>query len=1095
MKKYVGIFLFLFMTMYLSGTVQEVPALVSKLRGTKKPLELQTLDIDVKVSGFISETRMTMTFYNPHNRELVGDLHFPLPEGAFVSGYALDINGKMVDGVVVEKTKGRVVFDQIVRRGVDPGLVEWVKGNNFKTSVYPIFSKKSRKVMVRFVSQLNIRNGKRYYFLPLKYNIKVKSFSLKVALNASENPKEKSAAEKDATSLSVSQWKQQQVAQVNKKDFLLNNDINIPLPKDNTNNLAVEANGDGEYYFCYKDLNPLKEIKMKGSTIRPKRITVLWDTSKSRYGAKNDRKQELTFLERYLKGLADKRVRIDLFGFNIFKHNIGRFEIRNGDSSDVIRAIKELTDDGGTDMSIISPAGNERKPDLYLLFSDGNHSFGKEMPGAFDAPLVVLSASTAANHSMLRYVASSTGGRYINLNHTSMSHALAMTGRPSYTLLSVAAPKGALRETYPHTGSVINGEFTFTGKLLKKHARVTLNFGYQGRIVKRIKISLSTKSAISGHTLRTFWAQKKMEALTVFSKTNWQELIDHGKMYGLVTPGTSLIVLERLDDYLRYRIRPPDSLPDMQKEWDSDIGHSSYFNLEAEMKKAEKEDLDDIVEDWEDLVKWWQKKFPLPSAKKAAKTPSSSPGTVSATPPDGQSREQMTEEERQRLTEGSDRGPVDFNAQRDILSSGTDENGPPGTASVQGKIMLTDGSEIPGASVTATSPALNGQRSTISNEHGRYRFVGLPAGNYDIKFELAGFKTCTWKDIPLANGQSIRLRPIIMSPSALREEVVVCGASPVIERSDSVAGVAIQAWDPDTPYMKKIKAAKKSSKYRQYLKQREEYGNAPGFYLDCANYFFKQDDNQKDTGLMILSNLAELELDDPSMRRILAYRLLQLNYLEESERIFEIVKALCIEEPQSYRDLALVRERLGKFKSAANLLYKVALIQWDSRFDGINTVALVELNHVLASARKKGIDINKWGIDKRLIKLLDVDIRIIMTWDSDSADMDLWVIEPGGEKCYYSNNLTKIGGRLSDDFTGGLGPEEYMIHRAMPGKYIIKANYFGSGWDDRMSAPVTVQVDVYTNYGRKNEKRQSLTLRLANHSDVYTIGDIEFKLK
>ena len=82
-----------------------------------------------------------MTFANPTDRVMEGDLYFPLPQGSTVSGYALDIEGKMVDGVAVEKHKGRQVFEQIVRQGIDPGLIEWTKGNNFKTRVFPIPAK------------------------------------------------------------------------------------------------------------------------------------------------------------------------------------------------------------------------------------------------------------------------------------------------------------------------------------------------------------------------------------------------------------------------------------------------------------------------------------------------------------------------------------------------------------------------------------------------------------------------------------------------------------------------------------------------------------------------------------------------------------------------------------------------------------------------------------------------------------------------------------------------------------------------------------------------------------------------------------------
>jgi len=113
------------------------PALMVEENGKSRPLGLTNLDVLVRIHGYVAETTTTMTFSNPYPRVLEGDLYFPLPEGATISGYALDINGKMVDGVAVEKHKGREVFEAVVRQGVDPGLIEWTKGNNFKTRVFP----------------------------------------------------------------------------------------------------------------------------------------------------------------------------------------------------------------------------------------------------------------------------------------------------------------------------------------------------------------------------------------------------------------------------------------------------------------------------------------------------------------------------------------------------------------------------------------------------------------------------------------------------------------------------------------------------------------------------------------------------------------------------------------------------------------------------------------------------------------------------------------------------------------------------------------------------------------------------------------------
>ena len=69
-------------------------------------------------------------------------------------------------------------------------------------------------------------------------------------------------------------------------------------------------------------------------------------------------------------------------------------------------------------------------------------------------------------------------------------------------------------------------------------------------------------------------------------------------------------------------------------------------------------------------------------------------------------------------------------------------------------------------------------------------------------------------------------------------------------------------------------------------------------------------------------------------------------------------------------------------------------------------------------------------VDPRLVKLLDVDVRIILTWDADLTDIDLHVVEPSGETAFYGHNRTVIGGLVSRDFTQGYGPEEYAVRRA-----------------------------------------------------------------
>ena len=210
-----------------------------------------------------------------------------------------------------------------------------------------------------------------------------------------------------------------------------------------------------------------------------------------------------------------------------------------------------------------------------------------------------------------------------------------------------------------------------------------------------------------------------------------------------------------------------------------------------------------------------------------------------------------------------------------------------------------------------------------------------------------------------------------------------------------------------------------------------------------------------------------------------------------AELVFREVLRLRPEEPQSHRDLALVLQKLGKHQEAADLLWHIASTKWHGRLEGIQLIALTELNGMIANHPNQ---IDTKSYDKEALYNLDTDIRIILTWDADNTDIDLWVFDPIGEKCNYSHNRTKTGGHMSRDFTQGYGPEVFMIKNAINGKYQIKAKYYGNT-QQKLAGEVTIQATLVTHWGRKNEKRESITLRLKGKKDIINIGSLDFSSK
>src|ERR1700759_779290 len=155
---------------------------------TNNGVSLQKLSIDVTVYGNISRTTWQMTFYNNTPRILEGTLVFPMKEGISVSRYALDVNGNMREAVPVDRGKGTAVFEAVERRRVDPGLLEKVEGNAFRTRIYPINPHATRTVIIGYEEEIPLADdGALKFTLPLGLKDTVQQFSLTASVIQSSN--------------------------------------------------------------------------------------------------------------------------------------------------------------------------------------------------------------------------------------------------------------------------------------------------------------------------------------------------------------------------------------------------------------------------------------------------------------------------------------------------------------------------------------------------------------------------------------------------------------------------------------------------------------------------------------------------------------------------------------------------------------------------------------------------------------------------------------------------------------------------------------------------------------------------------------------
>ena len=934
------------------------------------PMQVQELSVAAAVRGLFATVDTTLVFHNPNDRLLEGELVFPLPDGAAVCGYALDLNGVLTDGVVVKKEKARVAFEAETRQRVDPGLVEHVKGNLYRTRIYPLPARGSRTIRLSYTTPLaTAPNGDAALLLPMPRDTIAKlSVKIEVANEAAEAP----------VLGGLGDLRFQQAENFWRVESTATNatpgaDVWVALPQLPANLTAIEKAAEGSVWFSISALAPYL-VDGKPPVI-PATIHILWDASGSRANADLQKDYALV-------SALPSESSFTLTVFRDAPESAREFKT----AADLAAALKEIPFDGGSDFAALAAAiPNDGAP--VLLFTDGIDTLADQPLEFTGTKPVAIVSQTVADREALRQACA---GALIDLQTMDKDAALREILLPARRVVGV---KGTGIANLQGLGRPATGRVTLLGQLTAPEATVQIE--YTGGLLSD-PFTLRAEGARAGKTLATAWAAARVNQLSPRAEQFADELLALGRSYGLVSPATSLLVLESLDQWVRHEIEPPASLPELREQYFAALKSRGQETTDARTRH-----LQQLAELWKQRVEWWKTDF--------AKNP------LPVTP---------TKASR----EGEESAPV---AMRMVAPAAA----PPEVA------MTVAPAEADFAMAAEASDMVFGDAS------------GAPA---------------------------------FLARSA--------------PASRPAASIQIKEWSPDTPYLKAIRAADSAQRYRAYLAERQEWSQSPAFFLDCAEEFLKQDD--KPTGLRILSNLAELKIEDAALLRVHAWRLRQAGELDRAIVLLRRVAKLRAEEPQSFRDLALAlaeRGQLARSKAdleeALALFEKVALTPWNRHADSIPLFALEERNALVA-----WIDRQEWKdggkpaipeIDPQLRDNLDTDIRIVMSWDADATDIDLHVVEPGGEEAYYGHNRTARGGLVSRDVTDGYGPEEYLVRAAPQGSYAIKAKYYGSRQQTLVGA-ATVTATVFTDWGRAGEQRQTLALRLDKPQDLVDIGAIVF---
>lgn len=132
-----------------------------------RALPVKSVKIDTKINGQVAVTHVEQVFRNDYGVVMEGTYLFPLPEAAALNEFAIWDGDRRLVGEVRPKEEARRIYDEIVRRQRDPGLLEYAGKDLFQASIFPIPPHSDKKLELTYTQVLKADSGTVAYRYPL----------------------------------------------------------------------------------------------------------------------------------------------------------------------------------------------------------------------------------------------------------------------------------------------------------------------------------------------------------------------------------------------------------------------------------------------------------------------------------------------------------------------------------------------------------------------------------------------------------------------------------------------------------------------------------------------------------------------------------------------------------------------------------------------------------------------------------------------------------------------------------------------------------------------------------------------------------------
>lgn len=496
------------------------------------PVALRALHVDVKTAGDLAITEVTHIFHNDAERR-EGTFRFPVPDGAMLIGLAMEIDGKMMEGEMVERDKARAVYEKIVDEMLDPALLEWEQGNWFKLRVFPLEANADKKVVIRYVT-------------PLTRGASGWEYDYSIAA-----PDQGSIGE-----LSIQVDGQVALAQRNVAQGV---DLIVPVAAAKVPSVMREARKDG-VYTAIRIAPNLGAGTM--SPIASRKVAVVFDTSRS---SLEGRAQALELLEITLRELTPADQFIVLASDVEITVSSETYVSATPEAiAAAVEFLKKIEPDGASDLGNALTALDARDPSDVIYIGDGIPTWGEQrtdelakLADKLGAPIEAALVGKGASTTLWSELSGRTGGRAMivksRLDEQRFALAATQADAPRLTGARLTGPAGAIM--FPSTAATL-----FTGDEIVAVMRTPLDqpmppsIKLTGKLGgKEFTQDISLTAAVATDRVAQRWARQQLAALEA-SDADKETIVAMSTEFGVMSKYTSLLVLENDEAYKQYQI-------------------------------------------------------------------------------------------------------------------------------------------------------------------------------------------------------------------------------------------------------------------------------------------------------------------------------------------------------------------------------------------------------------------------------------------------------------------------------------------------------------------------------------------------------------